>query len=106
MRTRLMYQLPTESIDEDGGKVEAWADQFAVWARVQQLSGEESVSDGQIVAHVKHQVSVRRRGEFAPAGRFVIVQSNRILNIEGVLDAETRGAVQAIACVERVGETA
>lgn len=106
MRTRLAYQLPTETIDADGTTIKAWVDQFELWARVRQVEGSETVVNQQVIAQVKHQVTVRYRPDFNPAGRFVVRPDGRILNIEAVLDDETRRAELAVACVERVGATA
>jgi SPP1 family predicted phage head-tail adaptor len=91
MRTRLVYQEPTNVEDGAGSSTTEWADVFVLWARVRPAKSDERVQGGpQVQGRVDYEITCRYDARIEPTGRFLIEGTSRVLNIAAVVDWELR----------------
>jgi SPP1 family predicted phage head-tail adaptor len=96
----MLLQLPTNTRDEYGQKVESFSDFGRLWGRVEPLAGKELLEARQIKADVTHRVTIRWRDDVTEKMQFKL--GTRTLRIaEAPRAADERREFLEMACVER-----
>lgn len=103
LRNLVTFQVRSTAIDGYGQQIDAWADSFQAWAKIEPLDGREQVSSGEVQASVSHQITVR----YTPAlddvravAAMRIVYGARIFDIRAALDVDTRRRAVVILAQE------
>ena len=78
----------------------SWQPLGPLWARIQPLSGRETVIADQIVSQVSHEIWIRHRAGTSASMRFR--QDARLFDILAVLPAGSRGQWMRCLCREKV----
>jgi len=89
LRHRVMFQQNNgTSTDTEGIPVENWADVFAVWARVRDLSGREYFAAQQVQAEVTTEITIRYREGLNSNMR--VKYGTRIFDIKSIIPDERK----------------
>lgn len=107
LRDRITVQAMTETADELGQMIQAWADVGTFWAGVSEIQGKYVEVGGQVRSDLTHEVTVRRLSvRLSPARHRIVGVSGqlagRTLNIEAAVDTDGRDRVYKLACKEIV----
>lgn len=91
LRHPIEIQSATETRDDHGGVVRAWATVATVWGRVRPLTarGREYVTAQQVQAQITHEIEFR----WHPTGvtpRDRMVHRDRVFEVEFVVDMDER----------------
>ncbi|AGT08346.1 phage head closure protein [Paracoccus aminophilus] len=62
---RIAFQSPIEGKDADGKVVQAWFDEFTLWAGVRYLKGGEAVMQARLAARAPVLIIIRRSSDAA-----------------------------------------
>lgn len=100
MRDRVTIQSRTQTRDTRGGTVDTWAEVAEVWARVEPLSGREFWQAQQAQAQTTHKVTIRYYDGLTSTHR--LLYGSRVLNIDSVIDVESRKREHQLLCKEEV----
>lgn len=84
---RVMIQAANPSPDRVGGRAKSWSTVATVWARVEQLKGEELQYAMQISTRITHKITMRYR-ELFPDQR--LVHKSKIYNMRSILNDDSR----------------
>lgn len=102
LRTPIEIQKVTETRDAAGGVVESWRTKHRVWGKILTKQGDEFLNArGQIIRTVTYSVTIRYMPHITPADR-LIVDHDRVLGIEAVLDREDRKRELTLQCKEQL----
>ena len=93
LRKEVVIQSKTETRDALGGITETWEDNTTVWAEVEPLSGSETLSAGQVKAHVTHRIRMRYDERLTTTRRILMAEggSTRTFHVIPPLNIEERG---------------
>jgi SPP1 family predicted phage head-tail adaptor len=84
LRHRVTIQQATTARDGFGAEVETWADLATVWAKVETVSGTETIGPEQLeTATLTHQVTVRWRDDLKPTMQ--VLWKDRTFTIRAVI---------------------
>jgi SPP1 family predicted phage head-tail adaptor len=103
MRHRLTIEAPGLADDGAGGLGDPWAEPFllaTVWARIEALSGRETVQAGGLTARSTHRITIRRREDVTSSTR--LRAGGRIYRIRAILDRDEGGRWLEIYCEQGV----
>lgn len=101
LRHQVEIQQPVERRDAYGGVELDWQQVDIRWASVEPLSGREMWQAKQAQAKTSHHVKMRAQDlEIDP--RMRLRYGERVLNIDGVTNADERGIMLDILCSEDV----
>ena len=106
LRTRVEVQRIAEERDKQGGIVSSWTTIGQRWASVVPLSGREYWSAQQVQSDVTHGVTMRYLEGLTSKHRLRLLHSQRVLNIQSVLDVDERHREMQLMCVEVVPQPA
>ena len=106
LRTRVEVQRIDEERDKQGGIVSSWTTIAHRWASVVPLSGREYWSAQQVQSDVTHKVQLRYLEGLTSKDRLRLLHSQRVLNIQSVLDVDERHREMQLMCVEVVPQPA
>jgi len=99
MRSRLLVQKVTRTVDSFGQGVPVWTDFARLWGHLAPMEGEELVNAQQVTAKVTHKVTIRRRDDIVAQMR--IIAGNRTLNIETApVSVDDRPEYMSFECAE------
>lgn len=104
---RVRVQTPTEVRGERGGTSLVWdppADEFEVWAKVEQTGGGETREGERVTGRARFTVTLRHRDGLSERQR--LVWRGRVLQVESVSGTTRRGRRVELACVETDPERA
>ncbi|WP_282026855.1 phage head closure protein [Limimaricola cinnabarinus] len=99
LRDRITIQRQTETTDDYGNTVGAWADLVSVWADVRETTGKEKVAAGRVEA--SRTATIRVRKSSATAG---ITEADRLTargetwNIRSIAQADRKGVMLDLLC--------
>lgn len=97
---RITIQSRTIAQDGFGAAVSTWSDVATVWANVEPLTGVEGWQSQQVRPELSHKISIRFYPGLSSTHRLKF--GSRILNIESVIDVESRGIEHLVMCKEGV----
>lgn len=99
---RVTVELNTPTVNDDGQKVAVWGTAFRTWAKIVPRGGRERWVFEQLRAEVSHIVRLlandQTRGIKPATHRFN--NGGQILNIESVIDVDTRRVELEFRCTE------
>lgn len=98
LRHRVEVQAATQTQAADGDTLSVWSTLAFRWASVEAAGGGETTKGGAVVADVTHKVTMR--GYPGLTGKQRLLWKGRVLNVEGVADAEGRGRETVLQCRE------
>lgn len=98
LRRRLVIETPVRNDDEGGGTTVTWSPIGIAWAQVESVTGREQVHHDAVNSTVSHLVTIRYRGDVAPAMRFR--DGNRLFEIRAVLEPDGRRRTMSCLCAE------
>jgi len=108
LRHRVTIQeKPAVTRDSHGQEILGWSTLATVWARIEPISGRESVENKQEQATVSHRVTIRYRTGVRPTMRLLHLTregDNQYLLIESIIEADERGRMLVLSCVEHIEE--
>lgn len=104
MRTRLVYEAEVEdgTYNGHGDPIVPWTPLFELWARVRPLRGGEGDRADQVRGTRLHEVVCRWRPDIEYTGRLRIKGTDRVMQIESVVDWEERRRELTITATEGV----
>ena len=101
MYNRVALQSMSESTDEGGGQAVSFSTIATVWAKVENLSGEEAVFGDQIEDRSNFRFTIRYNSALTPKHRLSF--DSKVFNIEHIkVDKEGRQRYQVIDAKEGV----
>ena len=106
LRTRAEVQRIMEPRDKQGGIVPSWETIAHVWIKMVGLRGREYWSAQQVQSDVTHGVIMRYFAGLTSKHRLRLLHSQRVLNIQSVIDVDERHAEMQLMCVEVVPQPA
>lgn len=84
LRHRVTIQQATTTRDGFGAEVEAWSTLATVWAKIETVSGAETIGPEQVAtATLTHQVTVRSRDDLKPTMQ--VIWNARTFTIRAVV---------------------
>jgi SPP1 family predicted phage head-tail adaptor len=99
-RHTLTLQQESRAADTGGGVVLTWVNLRDVWARVEPISGRETIQAGNVVGVVTHRITTRYDSAIAPSLRFA--WGARVLNIRSVKNVDAHNRFMVIMAEEGV----
>jgi SPP1 family predicted phage head-tail adaptor len=96
LRHRVRIERYTQTQDEYGAIVEAWAPLADVWAEVQALRGREYWEAQQVAAEAVYRLTIRYRDDLTTEDR--IVHGDTMMDIQHAADPDGRRAVLEVLC--------
>ena len=101
MRNRVALQSMSESTDEGGGQSVSFSTVATVWAKVENLSGEEAIFGDQIEDRSNYRFTIRYYSALTPKHRLSF--NSKVFNIEHIkVDKESGARYQIIDAKEGV----
>ncbi len=97
LRQRIIIQANRPTRDAFNAEVAAWSTFATAWARVETLSGHESITQQAAAALVTHRVTIRHRTGIVPSMR--VVFDSRVFEIVAVLE-DNKNRETRLMCVE------
>lgn len=100
LRHRITIQQATVTRDGFGAEIPAWADVATIWAKIETVSGTESVGPEQVAtATLVHEVTIRYRDDIQPTMQ--VVWNARLFTIRAVV-ADNANKQIVLSCDEVV----
>jgi SPP1 family predicted phage head-tail adaptor len=100
LRERVTLQSPLRTADGAGGANISWGEDLSVWAKVEQLGGDESVSADRLAAHARLRVTIRYRKDVTTEMR--LLWRLRAYGIRALRDADGDKRFLVLDCEARV----
>ncbi len=101
LRERIIIQANRPTRDGFNAEVAVWSTFATVWARVETLSGSESITQQAASANLTHRVTIRYLANVAPTMR--VSWEDRTLEIVAVVPDDRRREMK-LMCTEVVSE--
>lgn len=98
MRERVTLQSPLLEADGAGGATIAWEDEATVWAKVEELGGDEHASGERLAARTRLRLTIRYREGLNAAMR--VIWKTRPLDIRAIRDPDGRRHLLILDCEE------
>lgn len=98
MRERVTLQSPLLEADGAGGATIAWEDEATVWAKVEELGGDERVTGERLAPRAHLRLTIRHRDGLNAAMR--VVRKTRPLDIRAIRDPDGRKHLLILDCEE------
>ncbi|MBX3446592.1 MAG: phage head closure protein [Parvibaculaceae bacterium] len=98
MRERVTLQSPLLTADGAGGATIAWDDEAMIWAKVEELGGDERVSGERLAARARLRLTIRYREGLNAAMR--VIWKTRPLDIRAIRDRDGRKHLLILDCEE------
>ena len=98
LRSRVTIETPSVTVDEIGGRVQAWTPVATVWAAVEPMSAGEQWRRLQIDASANWKITIRWMAGVSPKQR--VRYGARVFEIKGVTDPDQRRRFVELACEE------
>lgn len=98
-----LQRVGGESRAPSGSVVPAWADLHTVWAKVEELGGNESQQAQQTQSGATHRVRIRYYAGLSTRDR--LLWDGRTLEIRGITNPDGVKEFLLLACEESFGET-
>ena len=106
LRTRVEVQRIVEERDKQGGIESSWTTIGLAWVKMVGLRGREYWSAQQVQSDVTHGVTMRYFEGLTSTHRLRLLHSQRVLNIQSVIDVDERHEEMQLMCVEVVPQPA
>lgn len=101
LRHRVTFQTRTDTVDNLGGSVTTWADEFDAWVRIEPTSGRQSVFAGKIQNPVTHKITMRYLADVTPKQR--VLFGTRTFDIQSIINPEERNIALVLMVEEGTG---
>lgn len=103
LRQRIQLQTKTVTRNGFGEEVRAWTTLATLWARVETVSGAETIAQQQAAALLTHKITIRAYPALQPALRVSWTHDavTRIFDVQAVLDDNAHRQMQLL-CSEVV----
>ncbi|MBX3504892.1 MAG: phage head closure protein [Parvibaculum sp.] len=98
MRERVTLQSPLLTADGAGGANIAWEDEATVWAKVEELGGDERVTGERLAARARLRLTIRYREGLNAAMR--VIWKTRPLDIRAIRGPDGRKHLLILDCEE------
>lgn len=97
MRQRVTFQSRTRAADGAGGFTVTWSDTKTAWAKVEPLSGRETLIAGKVSSNVTHKVTIRSNAVSVNNSMRMVYGGNNY-NVRWVREVEERNRVVEVYC--------
>lgn len=84
LRARIVIQQEARTPDGAGGYALAWSDVVSLWARIEPVSGRETLQGARLESRVTHRITIRYRSGVDAGMR--ALYGSRIFNIRAVIN--------------------
>jgi SPP1 family predicted phage head-tail adaptor len=98
LNKRVTLQKPGSTNNDAGETVTTWSGQGSVWAEILPQGAAEFERVRAVHSSMTHQVTLRYRADLDNTWR--ILYGTRVFEILGIVNAEEKNAILALACEE------
>jgi SPP1 family predicted phage head-tail adaptor len=99
LRQRIKLESQTVTRNGFGEEVRVWATLATVWAKIETVSGAETIAQQQATALLTHKITIRTYAAIQPAMR--VNWNSRYFDVQAVLDDNVHKQMQLL-CSEAV----
>lgn len=99
MRHRLVYEVPVDTRDLDGGVVTQWRGAGILWAQVEPLSGRKLELAQRQEPRATHRVKLRYHATLQTGDRFLL-DGARVLHVHSIVDTDEGRDEMVVLCEE------